>query len=94
MTLDSEMLRMAFERDDPFTMHDYCFINTETDEIVWAGENVGGSPEYYRNNPLYIEVPGTSHGEWHEAFREWKDKSDPPLLRDGHEAFHPISLRL
>ena len=68
------LLRMAFERDDPFTMTEVkCFINTKTGEVVWAGTDPDwGKPSWaFEANPIYKEVPGTDHEEWHEVFQSF-----------------------
>jgi hypothetical protein len=64
-----ELLVMAFERDDPFTMDDNeCFFNKKTHEVIFTGDGLSSVKPVGEN---WIIVPGTSHREWHEVFKEW-----------------------
>ena len=71
-----DLLRMAFERDDPFTMDKgRCFFNVNTHDVEWAGEFMGIDEVPYIESDDWIEVPGTPHGEWHEVFKQWCSES-------------------
>ncbi len=73
---DNDSIVMAFERDDPFTMDDRCFLNIKTMETEWAGSNIGVDEDYFIEHQDWIEVPGTPHSEWHDVFLKYLSKID------------------
>jgi len=83
--MDIELLRMAFERDDPFTMEaGECYFNTETCKVVWT---VPGVSYVAPVGDEWVIVPATPHGEWHDVFEDW-------LKEIGKHGYYTTSIGL
>ena len=79
MEFKREILVSTFKEDKTFTRNGELFFNTQTHEIYWQDtEDISGINTEPLEGEDWIEVEPISHGEWHEAFKEWLDLIDIP----------------
>jgi hypothetical protein len=69
-----DQLRMAFVRDDLFTMDVEAIFDKKNRNVIWFGVGKGYSIDdidKFNNDSNYIIIPGISHEEWHNVFYDF-----------------------
>jgi hypothetical protein len=75
------VLFMRFLEDDPFTVIEECYLDSKTGEVIFLHDSIGHEEFLKKSRAVsseperYIEIPATSHDEWHDLFREWYEKT-------------------